>query len=60
MSPPIIIDLIYSSIFLLDSKAKERKTDADVQRETERVREEKKRNTSILKSLLSYAVREYE
>ncbi len=42
MSPPIIIDLIYSSIFLLDSKAKERKTEADVQRETERVREEKK------------------
>jgi hypothetical protein len=36
MSPPIIIDLIYSSIFLLDSKAKERKTDADVQRERER------------------------
>jgi len=53
---PIIIDLIYSSVFLLDDKTKEKKTDAEVQRE----RGGKKRNASILKSLLSYAVREYE
>jgi len=43
MSPPIIIDLIYSSIFLLDSKAKERKTDVDVQRERESKRRKKKK-----------------
>jgi hypothetical protein len=58
MSPPIIISLIYSSIFLLDNKTKEKKL---TQTYRERVRrEEEKRNASILKSLLSYAVREYE
>jgi len=58
MSPPIIIYLIYSSIFLLDNKTKEKKL---TQTYRERVRrEEEKRNASILKSLLSYAVREYE
>jgi hypothetical protein len=40
MSPPIIIDLIYSSMFLLDNKTKEKKTR---HRHTERVKEKKKK-----------------
>jgi hypothetical protein len=40
MSPPIIIALIYSSIFLLDNKTKE-KLVVDMQRESEK-REKKK------------------
>ena len=63
MFPPIIIDLIYPSIFLLDDKTKEKNPTLTYKRESKRRRRrrrEKKRNASILKSLLSYAVREYE
>jgi hypothetical protein len=42
---PIIIDLIYSSVFLLDDKTKEKKTDAEVHRERERRKKETHRSS---------------